>query len=246
MSAANIYPSYTYLIGWSKHNIWYYGVRYANSTIPEKDLWVKYFTSSKNVQNIRKKFNDPDVIQIRKKFDCPKKAIAWEKKVLLKLNVLNQDKWINKNIGGACYPVSKENNPNYRGNKGADNPMFGKKHSDETKNLLRKKAKQRTNKNGMFGKTHTDEVKKKLSDYNTGENNPQFIGYFITPWGKFCSTVEAVKNSPVKISTWTINRWCKKDNHKQVHQSGVNKSLYLKKEDIGKTFNQLGFNFEML
>lgn len=68
MSAfTNIYPPYTYLIGWSEHNLWYYGVRYANSTIPENDLWVKYFSSSKYVKDIRKEFGEPDVIQIRKK-----------------------------------------------------------------------------------------------------------------------------------------------------------------------------------
>lgn len=40
-----IYTPYTYLIGWSKHNIWYYGKRTAKNCHPN-DFWVTYFTSS--------------------------------------------------------------------------------------------------------------------------------------------------------------------------------------------------------
>lgn len=43
---------YTYLIGWSEYDIWYYGVRYAKGCNPA-DLWVKYFTSSKFVREFR-------------------------------------------------------------------------------------------------------------------------------------------------------------------------------------------------
>ena len=38
---------YTYYIKWTKQNTHYYGVRIANKTEPENDLWVEYFTSSK-------------------------------------------------------------------------------------------------------------------------------------------------------------------------------------------------------
>lgn len=262
MSAfTNIYPPYTYLIGWSEHNLWYYGVRYANSTIPENDLWVKYFSSSKYVKDIRKEFGEPDVIQIRKKFDCPNKALAWEKRVLSKLNVLTESKWINRNIGGSLFvlPLNGEDNPMYGKNHSEETKKLmseklkgripwnkGKTHSEESKQKMSEKAKTRTNKNGMLGKTHTEETKKKLSEMNSGENYSRFSGYYITPWGKFSSASDAVKNSPVEFSSWTINRWCRKDNNKKVHQNGVNLSSYLTKNDIGKTFNELGFGFEPL
>jgi len=61
---------YTYLIGWSKHNKWYYGRRTKNSLIPEEDFWNVYKTSSKYVKEFVSKFGDPDIRQIRKKFDC--------------------------------------------------------------------------------------------------------------------------------------------------------------------------------
>lgn len=41
---------YTYLIGWTEHNIWYYGVRYAIGCNP-KELFLSYFTSSEYVKD---------------------------------------------------------------------------------------------------------------------------------------------------------------------------------------------------
>ena len=190
MPAFNIiYQPYTYLVGWSEHNLWYYGVRYANKTIPEDDLWVKYFTSSSSVRKLRKDLGEPDVIDIRQKFDSPEKAILWEKTVLRRSNVLNDSKWLNKNIGGATYPVHGENNPNYGGNKGKDNPMYGKSHSKDTLLLLSEanKGKPRSEEskrkqsesvkgenNHMYGKTRSEETRKKHSESIKGENNGMY------------------------------------------------------------------------
>ena len=81
--------SYTYLIGWTKYNIQYYGVRYAKGCHPD-DLWKTYFTSSKYVKEFREK-----------------------------------------------------------------NGMFGKKHSEETKQKIRQKALERNNiKNCEIKKTY--------------------------------------------------------------------------------------------
>ena len=90
----NIYIPYTYLIGWSQHNKWYYGVRYSKKCNPE-DLWKTYFTSSKKVQEFRKQYGDPDIIQVRKIFDNPIKAKSWEDRVLMKLKVESSEKWLN-------------------------------------------------------------------------------------------------------------------------------------------------------
>lgn len=86
---------YTYLIGWSRLDKWYYGCRWAKNSTP-KDLWKTYFTSSKFVKQFREEYGEPDVIQIRKTFDCKHKCKLWEEKVLLKLKVVNQDKWLNQ------------------------------------------------------------------------------------------------------------------------------------------------------
>lgn len=49
--------------------------------------------------------------------------------------------------------------------KGSKNPMFGKNHSDKTKEILRKKA---------TGKTHTAETKIKMSENRVGTKNSNY------------------------------------------------------------------------
>jgi hypothetical protein len=100
---------YTYLIGWSDKNIFYYGVRYAKKSDPN-ELWKTYFTSSKYVKSFREKNGDPDIIQIRKTFNDKKAAILWEHKVLKRLNVVKDEKWLNKTDNFAIdYTSSKRN-----------------------------------------------------------------------------------------------------------------------------------------
>lgn len=95
----NIYTNvpYTYIIGWTEHNKWYYGVRYSKKCDP-KDLWKTYFTSSKYVKEFRKKYGEPDVVQIRKTFSCIEKARLWESKVLIRLGVVGDERFLNRSI----------------------------------------------------------------------------------------------------------------------------------------------------
>ena len=96
----NIYNKpYTYLIGWSHLNKFYYGVRYAQDCHPS-DFWNKYFTSSKYVAECREEHGEPDIVQIRKTFDLREQAIDWENKVLTRMKVLHREDFLNKNVGG--------------------------------------------------------------------------------------------------------------------------------------------------
>jgi hypothetical protein len=252
---------YTYLIGWSKQNLWYYGVRYACNCYPG-DLWVTYFTSSKYVTECRSKYGEPDVIQIRKTFNNQQAAVLWETKTLRRLNVLKSDKWINRNIAGKMTGNSGDLNgmfgkkhslesiekmkQNKKSTVGRNNSMFGKKHNPETLDKIGSAAKGKRHGayNGMFGKTHTDEVKASLSISNKGRNNNQFEGYFITPWGKFESAVDAAINYQFDITAWTINRWCKKDNLTIIRKTSRPKLIQI--NNIGKTYNDIGFGFERI
>jgi len=138
----NIYIPYTYLIGWSQHNKWYYGVRYSKKCNPE-DLWKTYFTSSKKVQEFRKQYGDPDIIQVRKIFDNPIKAKSWEDRVLMKLKVESSEKWLNvrsnsfKNIV-ITDEMRKKNGDAHRGqipwNKGIKRPDISMKMKEIRKN----------------------------------------------------------------------------------------------------------------
>ena len=89
-----IYKPYTYLIGWTSHSMWYYGVRYAKTADPN-ELWKKYFTSSKHVKAFAQKYGDPDVIQIRKIFNTANSACNWENKVLKRIKAKSRRDFLN-------------------------------------------------------------------------------------------------------------------------------------------------------
>lgn len=84
---------YTYLIGWSSHRKFYYGVRYRAGCSPS-DLWITYFTSSRTVARLRVKWGEPDVIQVRRIFKSPRSAYLWETKVLRRITI-SKPHWLN-------------------------------------------------------------------------------------------------------------------------------------------------------
>ena len=129
-----MWSPYTYLIGWSKLNCWYYGSEYGQvgKTANPKNLWTTYFTSSYIVKNFRKEYGEPDVIEVRRTFLTEESCKRWERRVLKKMNVMNSTKWLNQN--------DKFAPPALPGNT---NPFFGKKHSDETRAKMKQKAQER-------------------------------------------------------------------------------------------------------
>lgn len=201
----NIYPSYTYLIGWTQHDIWYYGVRYANKCEPIDDLWKKYFTSSKLVKKYRKTHGEPDIITVDKMFNDPKDAIDYEIYKLKQFDVLNESKWLNQAIGRALGPDSP------RGiNIGKDNGFYGKTHSEETKAHLSKirKGKRCGNENPFYGKKHSNETKerirnKKINVPNYKLSKPVNVRGVLYPSRKSAADAHGV-------STATINYWISK------------------------------------
>lgn len=95
----DIYIPYTYLIGWSKLNTFYYGRRTAKNCHPN-EFWNKYFTSSKYVKEFVKNNGEPDIIEIRKTFpNNPKSCIVWECKVLDRMDVQHDSRFLNRRSG---------------------------------------------------------------------------------------------------------------------------------------------------
>ena len=94
---------YTYLIGWPELNKWYYGVRYSKNCDPS-DLWTKYKTSSKIVRNFVQENGDPTILEVRRKFSSIKEAQIWEHKVLKRLKVTKNTKWLNGHDSKAFDP----------------------------------------------------------------------------------------------------------------------------------------------
>lgn len=103
----SIYQPYCYLIGWSAHDKWYYGCRYAKGCHPS-DLWVSYFTSSKNVKNLRERYGEPDIIQIRKVFKGIRECREWEIKVIRRMSIVSDKKFLNQRNPGGIENFSKK------------------------------------------------------------------------------------------------------------------------------------------
>jgi hypothetical protein len=80
---------YTYRIGWTDLDLYYYGVRTANKWQPEDDFWVQYFTSSPSVSVLREQFGEPDFREIRKRFDTRLAAKRWESRVIQYIGTQN-------------------------------------------------------------------------------------------------------------------------------------------------------------
>lgn len=95
---------YTYLIGWSKLDKWYYGRRTAKNCNPS-EFWKTYFTSSVFVDEFRIKHGEPDIIKIHKIFDDVdyetkiSKCVNQEKRFLRRMKVVTSDRWINADYG---------------------------------------------------------------------------------------------------------------------------------------------------
>jgi len=103
-----------------------------------------------------------------------------------------------------------------------------------TKDYISPKGKDHWN----YKRVRSEKTKQKLKEASTGENNPWFKGYYITPFGKFPSLHGAKQKTGYCMSNWFKENYC----IKLIHTS---KYPYLfKQEDIGKTFISLGYRFE--
>lgn len=101
---------FTYLIGWTSLNKYYYGVRYGAKSHPST-LWKSYFTSSTYVKEYRELYGEPDIVEVRKVFEEGKDALEWERKVLLKIlssKNENRNMWLNVAKGQNEYSVNDE------------------------------------------------------------------------------------------------------------------------------------------
>jgi hypothetical protein len=172
---------YTYLIGWSKLNTYYYGLRFAEGCHPD-ELWRTYFTSSTHVANFARQHGDPDIIEIRKTFTSVPVAQLWEHRVLKRMKVIRRPDFLNRTDNKSIAPSYGNDNPASRPEVQAkisagilkwyetnDNPNLGIKWSDDKKQAW-SDARQGEN-NPFYGHKHTKENKQLYSKLQQGENN---------------------------------------------------------------------------
>lgn len=115
--------AFVYVIGWKRFDRWYCGVRFKAGCQPS-DLWTLYFTSSKTVHKFRVEHGEPDVIRVVRIFgDDANAACEFERRYLRRMNVLKNERWLNKAIGKQTLQM--------------------RPHSEETKRKIAEKAKGR-------------------------------------------------------------------------------------------------------
>ena len=162
---------FTYLVKHLPTKKYYYGVKFRKGCHPN-DLWTKYFTSSKKVKGLIKRYGKKSFIfEIRKTFKTQKQAREWEHKVLRRLKVIYRNDFLNQSDNLHIDPkiISKSK-------IGKKNPMYGVKMSDEHKNKIKNALIKRYKKipHHTIGRKHTPAFLKFLSRINKGKNNKMY------------------------------------------------------------------------
>lgn len=216
-TAGNRTP-YTYLIGWSKLNRWYYGVRFAKDCKPD-ELWKTYFTSSKYVKTFREENGEPDVIQVRKRFNDIKQAIKWEESVIRRLKMHKRTEFLNKACGG-CISIDDEVRQKIsKALKGKPKSeefkqkLRGRKRPESVIEILRQPRSEKTKqkiRESRLGKKHSEETLQKLRGHKHSEET--------------CSKIRA-KALGRKISEGARQKLSEKNKGENNPMSAKNRSL---------------------
>lgn len=222
---------FTYIVGWTKANIYYIGVKYAKGCKPE-DLGTTYFTSSKKIGALWA-YIEPDFKCIYP-FDTADEALAFEETLQQEFNVLKSSQFANKQIRGKHFKMDQDAIERMRKTKtGRAGPNLGRKMSDAHKLKLsvafkgryispehrekissalkgKKKAPEHIARNaaaqkGKKGVTWTEEQRKKFTE--SIKRNPKAKRVY-TPDGIFESRKAASKH--YNVTPECIGMWIKK------------------------------------
>jgi Putative endonuclease segE, GIY-YIG domain/NUMOD3 motif len=164
-----IYRPFTYRITFKPTGQQYYGVRTRKNCHPS-ELWTQYFTSSKKVKQLIAEFGTSAFdFEIRKTFTTKQAAILWEHRVLTRLDVVNNNKWLNENNGDRKFttmgPLTEEHK------KAVSKAMTGLKRKPYKKHKLIHANKGRPAHNK--GKPMSEEQKTLLSKIRSGSKSSE-------------------------------------------------------------------------
>ena len=191
-----MYLAYTYFVRNKITNQFYYGSRCKNieyNRSAEDDLWIHYFTSSKEIAKLRKIHNN-DLFETIILYESPEyEDCYWKEQELIKENISNvlclnkqfQDRKTGTRKFSSDGPCSEERRKAIsKSKKGEKNHFYGKSHSAETKQKIRvafigrispnkghirimsEDERQRRSGTGnpMFGRKHSEETKQKIRE----------------------------------------------------------------------------------
>lgn len=235
-----IYTPYTYLIGWSQLDKWYYGSRYAKksnclykSGSHPDELWKTYFTSSKIVKMFREVYGEPDVIEIRKTFLLAEEAVVWEQKVLQRIGVIKNSKFLNQTDNKAI--LLDENFSEYM-SKIIWTDERRKMQSDKRKTWIKNNQETfdnfvKTRKRPIYEHTYTKERNDKISKSLTGRK--------IT-WGAKISETHKTSGKFSGENNQMFGRSAIKENNMKWYNNGE-KEIF-----VPENSNPIGYDFGKL
>lgn len=177
------YIPYTYLIGWSKLDKWYYGsqtslIRKAHPS----NLWTIYYTSSNYVKKFRELHGEPDVVQVRRTFKDRRSALMWEHKVLKKLKAHRSSRWLNQSVGGPTFFCVRcgDENPSKRDDvrqkisKALSGRVFNAKHRNNIRTARLGYNKGQTYEE-IYGDEKASQLKTSRSNTHKGKTTPEHV-----------------------------------------------------------------------
>lgn len=140
---------YTYLLKHKPSNKFYYGVRSSN-ILPEEDLWIKYFSSSKHIKKlIQIDGKDSFDYEIRCLFKTRKQANKCEERCLYKMNVQRNENFINRAINSNMRFIASTRFEGHSHSEATKQKLrdfkIGWKHSAETKDHMKNLMKEQRN-----------------------------------------------------------------------------------------------------
>lgn len=191
MQCLNMKYHYTYRISNIKEGMHYYGVRSCDR-LPKEDIGVKYLSTSLNKAFIQDQKDNPQDYKYKviKIFSSRVEAVEHEIFLHAKFNVKLHDSFYNDanqtstgfDTTGKRYTRTPEQIINYR------NCQLGKTYSKEV-NMKKGRLGEL---NGMYGKNHTEETKEKMRKPKSEETKEKMkISQLLTPIVKcdFCDTI---------------------------------------------------------
>lgn len=211
--------AYTYLVKCKVNNTFYYGVRWGNKVIPDKDLWIKYFTSSKYVKSLINIYGkDSFEYEVRKTFNTKEEAILWEETVLKRLKVLHQPNlWLNKTISKVIRYIEHPLKNKSLSQETKDKIGISNKGKTRSQSFKQLKSQQTSGKNHWnYGKTTNESAKQKnkITNQNTWEEklkDPNFLNKHIEK-SIHVKQWELITPTGEKKSIINLNKFCKDNN----------------------------------
>lgn len=148
-----------------------------------------------------------------------------------------------KNMSDNSYMKGKHHSEEFKQNlsekfKGRKNPWVADKVNKNPEKIRKTAEKHR-------GMKRSEQACKNMSESlfgkYRGEKNANFIGYYITPYGKFSSLKSAAESC--NNSQGCIRQRCR-NNERKVTLCSIITDSKLSNDDLGKTWKELGWSFE--